>query len=755
MFATAWDSLQTAIRIPAHKPLKGDGSFRLVQLVPDPTMASQGGFRVALQHFTVQNAPPFHVLSYTRGPSIYQEVAEEWQKDIGCEHFSAADAQSEQAAKDEPSESSGSSWVGSWANHLTSTLSTMSLSDKNLTSIKVNSGHVKVHQSVVDFLQMAWHQQRYIPRDLMRTDPDSKADSKKQEIHLWVDAICINLEDDHEHTHQASQLGAIYKAAEKTVVWLSSNEPPEGVVWTMTEFLPRYSNSEVSGVFDEIWSIAGAGVDTEHSLGDEMSQRWREHELLHFCTFIARHEIFYRHGWIQEILLSPNVELACGRLSFDWATLERFMIASAPAAHQCFNGFIFKTKMLRNTFQRMLSVIDEMKMYGLIRELWVRGTPEARRVDIVQRFGPLRDGQEQIYCQIFSLMRMLRGRHFNDRRDAVYGWMALTKLALPTGKTYGSPSYTMPEEKVYFQFTKSMLRGIPTLDVLSDVGETTWHGVRAGLPSWVPDYSQPPMAIPFYRRVRDNRAADFDATRLRVRVGAVDKFVEFDDRCLVLSGMPLDVIQDRGADFPLDIVSSAETPVEWLLLKCLEMGETYAPTGQPAHEALCFTLVADSFVLDGPLTYAEAFRGLWVYLVRRRMEKLTESGKKKLLRVMHKLRLMAAGASWILAAQDELTDAERLNSQSLYTSTADLFHRVSKTLPGRAPYLSLKGYLGLGPRDIRVGDEIWLLEGGRTPFLLRPGPTGYHLVGETYVHGFMRGEGWTPEQRELQQVRIV
>ncbi|KAK5726195.1 hypothetical protein LTR17_012910 [Elasticomyces elasticus] len=60
-------------------------------------------------------------------------------------------------------------------------------------------------------------------------------------------------------------------------------------------------------------------------------------------------------------------------------------------------------------------------------------------------------------------------------------------------------------------------------------------------------------------------------------------------------------------------------------------------------------------------------------------------------------------------------------------------------------FTTQKGYLGLGDAP-EADDEIWILEGGRVPFLLRPYPDdsdhagGFSLVGDCYVHGIMDGE---------------
>lgn len=49
--------------------------------------------------------------------------------------------------------------------------------------------------------------------------------------------------------------------------------------------------------------------------------------------------------------------------------------------------------------------------------------------------------------------------------------------------------------------------------------------------------------------------------------------------------------------------------------------------------------------------------------------------------------------------------------------------------------------LGLGPVSARCGDEIWILNGAKYPFVLRQRGSGkFEVVGEAYVHGIMHGQ---------------
>ncbi|KAB5540270.1 heterokaryon incompatibility protein-domain-containing protein [Coniochaeta sp. 2T2.1] len=69
--------------------------------------------------------------------------------------------------------------------------------------------------------------------------------------------------------------------------------------------------------------------------------------------------------------------------------------------------------------------------------------------------------------------------------------------------------------------------------------------------------------------------------------------------------------------------------------------------------------------------------------------------------------------------------------------------RIHRVCAHRALFVTRRGYVGLAPWDGKVGDEVVVLDGGTTPFLLRRmGVEGrFRLVGEAYVYGIMGGEG--------------
>lgn len=97
------------------------------------------------------------------------------------------------------------------------------------------------------------------------------------------------------------------------------------------------------------------------------------------------------------------------------------------------------------------------------------------------------------------------------------------------------------------------------------------------------------------------------------------------------------------------------------------------------------------------------------------------------------------------------------------TSLQDYKHRYFAAIGffrNRRYFATSTGHLGIGPSDVRIGDLVCILIDGDVPFVVRreEGQSGprwfrrwqnekYHLIGESYVHGMMDGECWEKQIR--------
>jgi hypothetical protein len=96
---------------------------------------------------------------------------------------------------------------------------------------------------------------------------------------------------------------------------------------------------------------------------------------------------------------------------------------------------------------------------------------------------------------------------------------------------------------------------------------------------------------------------------------------------------------------------------------------------------------------------------------------------------------------------------------------------IHDSTAGRRFFITKKGYFGLGHRIVDVGDQVYVVAGGRMPFVLREhsAPTSdkpgggmsakrYTLLRDAYVHGIMYGEAMeavTRGEKELQELVLV
>lgn len=72
----------------------------------------------------------------------------------------------------------------------------------------------------------------------------------------------------------------------------------------------------------------------------------------------------------------------------------------------------------------------------------------------------------------------------------------------------------------------------------------------------------------------------------------------------------------------------------------------------------------------------------------------------------------------------------------------------SQAMGNRRMVTTARGYIGLVPRIAQCGDFIALFEGGSVPLVVRPVRGKWKLLGESYMHGIMRGEAFDESRSE-------
>lgn len=82
--------------------------------------------------------------------------------------------------------------------------------------------------------------------------------------------------------------------------------------------------------------------------------------------------------------------------------------------------------------------------------------------------------------------------------------------------------------------------------------------------------------------------------------------------------------------------------------------------------------------------------------------------------------------------------------------------RFFRSYEGRRLFRTKEGFAGLCPESTKPGDEFFLLANAHVPFVLRSVSSGvYELVGEAYVHGFMKGQAFREVGRQMNRIEII
>jgi hypothetical protein len=92
------------------------------------------------------------------------------------------------------------------------------------------------------------------------------------------------------------------------------------------------------------------------------------------------------------------------------------------------------------------------------------------------------------------------------------------------------------------------------------------------------------------------------------------------------------------------------------------------------------------------------------------------------------------------------------------------FSNIYRITLCRRFFITIRGYLGLEPRNMQIGDEIHIVAGGNCPLVLRKAPhkrsirpanPTYTLVGDCYLHGVMDGEAAENFEEQATKIDVI
>jgi hypothetical protein len=584
---------------------------------------------------------------------------------------------------------------------------------------------------------------------------------------LWIDALCINQKDIAERSAQVLLMEAIYTRAAEVIIWLGPlRSGVYDLAWAVTEFHDALETALKKGTPAAKLYATGNIVDPVflRTLGvpDAIPR------LMKIAFFYASCRWFSRAWIVQEVLLSTKARMLCGRLELSWAKF-------------CFLGFLFRNtgwreqinEVIMRDYKVSFSWMEEpFRWYRFALEEHQRGL-EYEKVEkqvstalwnLLPSFGTAGSNkaqrkaelEEKAFGGLWVIISMARIASCFDPRDRVYSILGIAGRQFQGSpiSSYIKPDYTVAPRTVFTQVTGLILEhGPKRLDLLGGISKRSSMEELHNLPSWVPDYTRGLIA-----QSLTSLSVQFDAALLKKHA----RVLEISGNTLTLSGAKFCTIEEVHKN-ELDNLQNPSR-IESLLTFCLTVEKK--AHGIRLLELIWRTMIANNNnnqnAHPAPASLEKSFtiwlatllgKCLWQYVqgsadleaviqpMARILEKLdfvkqhgivTEEDVRKQFSVFTKMASLQGEE--LLAVVEEAA----VHRQEAFS----FLYLTQLVLVGRTLFRTQLGHLGMGLLGIREGDEVWLLYGGATPFILRPARYGesYTIVGECYIQGFMHGE---------------
>ncbi|KAF2162019.1 hypothetical protein M409DRAFT_58772 [Zasmidium cellare ATCC 36951] len=550
--------------------------------------------------------------------------------------------------------------------------------------------------------------------------------------YLWIDELCIDQEHAQERGQQVSMMGQIYSKANLVLAWLGNQEP-----------ITRYG-LEVLQQLETIMQASRSERVTSASFLDE--RFWRRTGFEPFSTEkwqavidILTREWFTRTWIIQEVGLASRPAVGiCGSTALPIMAIVRITILLLAAGWCNLISDRIETSYPKDHFkfiQRTLA-FHPFQWLRNIQERTAQGDRYSFHLLQAYTF-PL------TYCF--------------DPRDKVYAATGLATEFTTNGAMTFHIDYDEPPTRTYIRATKHCFEVSKSLDLLS----ITVHLDRGqfvtdlqDLPFWCPNYSsndfndgrtQPLDLQPDDKRMANTFAASGGSSYVPVDATLKSPLLKATG---IFHGNVVEVVD-------------SEFSFEWKQLsEHIEfLAHLTPPSPAPLIESFWRTLVHDMYDPDSanqPHPAAEATRDdffvlLYIMLkgalrkkqhedpdIRAELERMASS-IDRLREVYPDAKLLFPDFAYYLTLHPDLTnstsfwaieDAQNPLSRDPVSAPSLVFNIQAKARSRRI-FRTSDQRLGMGTKTMQAGDEVWLLAGGRVPYILRPLPNGnYEFHGE-------------------------
>ena len=539
---------------------------------------------------------------------------------------------------------------------------------------------------------------------------------------LWADAICIDQASIEEKNSQVPLMRLIYEKAAVVQVWLGEDTPAEscGEAFCLLNEL-SHARNELDWDFNIFTKHSGCKALESCKLPALNDPSWGS------LLELLQRPWFSRVWIIQEVVVSRNAILRCGKLKLEWTDFCFGFLFAINA------GFIYRQT---DVFQHSLAY---QQLIPLILTYVCFVETTYLKFDLV------------------SLLQSHRLSGATDLRDKVYALIGLSTLIGSENHSI-IPDYSLSTEAVYTEIAKAIISKSPTLDILG-VPRTASSSLVNKVSSWVPDWSVAHLGSSLaVKNLQGDYIFDFNATKVHN-----PKCVNFRTDSLILDGHIFDTVVTVGK------VMDAFNPST-----VAEQTASKNPSSKPGSllsmlhiisvlqdwRTICNGLSStrtSPYASDSPLEvfcrvifFDKMPAGYTLASIAQSYGRLAIRVIHPLLSYLYRFPLMQRVVN-LLESRNIARYA--LLQQNDGARTNEMPDLIARTV-GRRIFVTERGYVGLAPEMTELGCCVAIVKGGKFPLILKPREhTKWELIGDCYVQGIMHGEGF--EHWKCTEVEIV
>ncbi|KAK7937736.1 heterokaryon incompatibility protein-domain-containing protein [Apiospora aurea] len=545
---------------------------------------------------------------------------------------------------------------------------------------------------------------------------------------LWVDAICIDQTParEPERNHQVKTMGQIYENASTVLIWLG----PGGIRLTLRDHIrllgPIFAKLLV--YVPLILCCRDSSWIPFHEISDAAARK----EYGTLLQKIADHPWFSRVWTVQEFAFARKRLIVSGSSQIRWAPLDpiRWWLAHGTEfAHMANNQIRFRSD-ARTLVHFKGEFTDYSKPEWNGDRFWYLKATKNRN---------WHDWEEKRLRFIRSI-KDLDSKLPHDKIYGVYSILQKMGIRVP------DPDYSQPIEKVVKDFTRALIAGTRSLDLITlDLPQTGYLGTE----SWVPEFftrlsqeNQEPgeSILQSIFHLQRPYASNWTKAHVSLETAA--------NKLLVRGKRVANLKTTMACDSELDGGSSRDWGQYRDFIQLCRQWCHFCSALPNNADALKHSIgknfLAENFVYDH---FIPPWQDLMLYPSCRKIEPETVAQYSEPTETDPVTILINY---LTLAGPQKYLDSTASTARDIQAE----FNRTAKW----AFVVTSNGLTGRAYRTCQDNDELWLLAGSSAPVVLRPtGHEGdFRYISPAYFHGLMEGEFWPKDGEEvLEMISLV